>query len=362
MKKISLMAIAFATVLLSVTSCEEVNSDITNDVSIEDSRAPLSADLPSSKTASAKTLTGKLPTSIQELKDEGFSVSDGLASFIGNRLDVLLRAATLSVSDPDLLRRFGFFESEIEELIIINSQYNDLVTLFNIDANSFKTVPSTIAEARAAGIPISQSVAKLGNLQSLLSNPLTSNELSNADIGELRRLQKLFTEIKNAVPDANTTPEPEPTPVPEAPVVTPTPEPQPTPEPEPTPPTTAELTVAQQVLDLVNGERTQRGLNPLVLNNALNTAAFNHSKDMNDNNYFSHTGQDGSSFGQRVGRTNYTGFARAENIAGGQTTAQQVHNAWMNSTGHRDNILLPDVTDMGLGKSGTIWTQIFGRN
>jgi len=126
-------------------------------------------------------------------------------------------------------------------------------------------------------------------------------------------------------------------------------------------PSTEELTEAQKILALVNKERTQRGLNTIVLNKDLNSAAFNHSKDMNDNNFFDHKGSDNSDFSTRVRRTGYKGFARAENIASGYRTAQSVHNGWMNSDGHRGNILLPDVTEMGIGKSGTLWTQVFGR-
>lgn len=121
-----------------------------------------------------------------------------------------------------------------------------------------------------------------------------------------------------------------------------------------------ENTEAQKILELVNQERTSRGLKPVKLNTALNEAAFKHSKDMNDNNYFSHTGLNGSTFGQRANKANYTGFPRGENIANGYRNAQDVHNGWMQSSGHRQNILTPGVTEMGLGRSGNLWTQIFG--
>jgi len=128
-------------------------------------------------------------------------------------------------------------------------------------------------------------------------------------------------------------------------------------------PTASELADAQKVLELVNEERTSRGLKPLKLNDALNAAAFKHSKDMKDNiGDLDHTGSDESSFDQRIKREQYAGFARAENIALGQRTAQQVHNAWMSSPGHKGNILLADVTEMGLGRDGNYWTQVFGRN
>jgi len=128
-------------------------------------------------------------------------------------------------------------------------------------------------------------------------------------------------------------------------------------------PTASELADAQKVLELVNEERTSRGLKPVKLNDALSASAFNHSKDMKDNiGNLDHTGSDKSDFGDRAKRENYTGFARAENIALGQRTAQQVHTAWMSSAGHKGNILLADVTEMGLGRDGNYWTQVFGRN
>lgn len=125
-------------------------------------------------------------------------------------------------------------------------------------------------------------------------------------------------------------------------------------------PITKEASEAQKILRLVNQERTSRGLKPVKLNTALNEAAFKHSKDMNDNNYFSHTGLNGSTFGQRAKEASYAGFPRGENIANGYRNAQDVHNGWMQSSGHRQNILTPGVTEMGLGRSGNLWTQIFG--
>lgn len=120
------------------------------------------------------------------------------------------------------------------------------------------------------------------------------------------------------------------------------------------------LTEAQQVLALVNQERTNRGLNRLKLDNELNIAAFKHSQDMDKNNYFDHIGKDGSSFGERIRRTKYAGSPRGENIARGNNNAKAVHQGWMNSKGHKANILTPGITDMGIGRSGNLWTQVFG--
>lgn len=120
------------------------------------------------------------------------------------------------------------------------------------------------------------------------------------------------------------------------------------------------LTDAEGLLKLVNASRADEGLSSLTLNNALNTAAFDHSIDMETNDYFSHTGLDGSSFSERTKEAGYTGSPRGENIALGQKTIEAVHNSWMTSDGHRANILSESITEMGLGRTGNYWTQIFG--
>ena len=132
---------------------------------------------------------------------------------------------------------------------------------------------------------------------------------------------------------------------------------------EPTDPTidSSNLLDEEVVLALVNDSRIALGLQPLVLNDALNDAAYNHSADMLENDYFDHTGLDGSRFWDRAEAAGYQGQPRGENIASGQRSPEAVHDAWMNSDGHRANILTEDITEMGLGRAGNIWTQIFGR-
>ena len=104
------------------------------------------------------------------------------------------------------------------------------------------------------------------------------------------------------------------------------------------------------VVDLVNQERANVGLSPLTLNAALSTAALRHSQDMSTNNFFSHTGSDGSSFVERIVRAGYTNMVTGgENIAAGYVSPSAVVSAWMNSTGHRANILNPNYRDIGVG-------------
>ncbi|WP_250005873.1 CAP domain-containing protein [Actinoplanes sp. M2I2] len=122
-----------------------------------------------------------------------------------------------------------------------------------------------------------------------------------------------------------------------------------------------------EVVKLTNVERTARGCTALRIDSRLVTAARAHSTDMVKAGFFDHTGSDGSNFVTREVRAGYPKRdAAAENIAYGYKTPQQVVTAWMNSTGHRKNILNCASTAVGVGlayKSGTpYWTQNFGRN
>ncbi|MEG3439854.1 CAP domain-containing protein [Pannus brasiliensis CCIBt3594] len=127
-----------------------------------------------------------------------------------------------------------------------------------------------------------------------------------------------------------------------------------------------------RVLDLVNQQRQQRGLSRLTLSQELDTAADRYASDMANQDFFSHTGKDGSTMRSRVEKAGYTGWTTlGENIAAGQTTPEAVVNAWMNSSGHRANILNSKFTHMGLGyaylanDTGQVnykhyWVQDFG--
>ena len=122
-----------------------------------------------------------------------------------------------------------------------------------------------------------------------------------------------------------------------------------------------------EVLQLVNQERTTFGFQPLTLSEKLDTAADRHSQDMAANSYFDHTGRDGSSADQRIERAGYTNWNRwGENIAKGYRSPADVVRGWMNSPGHRANILKAGFTHMGLGYAVTAgvpgalyWTQVF---
>ena len=121
---------------------------------------------------------------------------------------------------------------------------------------------------------------------------------------------------------------------------------------------------ADQVLELVNQERAKQGLKALTLSDELTNVATIKAKDMRDKNYFDHTSPTyGSPFDMmRHFGINYS--SAGENIAAGQKTAQEVMNSWMNSSGHRANILNENYEQLGVGyiqggSYGTYWVQMF---
>ncbi|WP_308249747.1 CAP domain-containing protein [Sphaerisporangium fuscum] len=157
-----------------------------------------------------------------------------------------------------------------------------------------------------------------------------------------------------------------------SPTGTPTPSPSPTPtgsaSPTPTPtPTPGGVGSAEEneVLRLTNAERAKGGCQPLKHDPQLHQAALGHSTDMATQNYFSHTSKDGRSFMDRIRGAGFTGgSAWAENIAMGQTTPAAVMNSWMNSAGHKANIMNCKYTLIGVGaaknsKGQIYWTQDF---
>ncbi len=105
---------------------------------------------------------------------------------------------------------------------------------------------------------------------------------------------------------------------------------------------------------------------PLVLDPELNKAAQVHAKDMADNNFFSHTGSDGSNFSQRISRTAFSGQPVGENIAGGGSEPAGIVDRWIDSDGHCRNLMNPNATKLGVGYTvggqyGTLWVQVFAR-
>lgn len=115
----------------------------------------------------------------------------------------------------------------------------------------------------------------------------------------------------------------------------------------------------RRVFELTNQEREANGLSALTWNDDLANVARAHSKDMADNNFFDHTNLKGKSPFDRMKEYGIRYRAAAENIAYGYTTPESVVEAWMDSQGHRENILNPNLTELGVGVYGTYWTQNF---
>ena len=118
----------------------------------------------------------------------------------------------------------------------------------------------------------------------------------------------------------------------------------------------------QQVVNLVNQERAKAGLSPVTADTSIQAAAQVRAKEIEKS--FSHTRPDGSSFSTALTQQGVTYRGSGENIAWGQKTPEQVMNGWMNSEGHRANILNKNFTKIGVGyhqnASGTnYWTQLF---
>jgi uncharacterized protein YkwD len=114
-----------------------------------------------------------------------------------------------------------------------------------------------------------------------------------------------------------------------------------------------------QVVDLVNGARADAGCDPLHVDNRLVAAAQEHSEDMDARDYMAHESPEGEGPGDRARRHGYDSWG-AENVAKGQTSPEQVMDAWLNSPGHRANILNCGLVAIGVGESGNAWTQMFG--
>ncbi len=108
-------------------------------------------------------------------------------------------------------------------------------------------------------------------------------------------------------------------------------------------------TRAEQVVNLINQQRSSHGCQPLHLSPQISAAAQAHSQDMALNDFVGHTGSDGSSIGERLTRAGYGWRMAAENIAAGQPTPEAVVTSWMSSSAHRANILNCALHDIGVG-------------
>ncbi|MFI5743421.1 CAP domain-containing protein [Streptomyces anulatus] len=136
--------------------------------------------------------------------------------------------------------------------------------------------------------------------------------------------------------------------------------PPPSKKPSPSP---TDASARSEVLALVNQERAKVGCSPLSTSAPLTSLAQNFSEDMAARGFFDHTDPDGDTPWDRAAQAGVQGLG-AENIARGQADAQAVMEGWMNSEGHRANILNCDYKTIGIGvhegSGGPWWVQNFG--
>ncbi len=128
----------------------------------------------------------------------------------------------------------------------------------------------------------------------------------------------------------------------------------------------------QKILELVNNERAKEGLDPLSIDSQLDQAANFHNDEMVRADTMSHQLPGEANLGERVSATGYSWTRVAENVAAGYTTPEAVVEGWMNSPGHRENILNPEFIHIGIGYEyapdnnnalndyDVYWTQVFG--
>ncbi|MBD2042558.1 CAP domain-containing protein [Microcoleus sp. FACHB-672] len=128
-----------------------------------------------------------------------------------------------------------------------------------------------------------------------------------------------------------------------------------------------------RIVELTNLERSKAGLPALQLNSQLTSSAQGHSQEMALQDYFNHTGLDGSTASTRTKAAGYQGSYSAENIGAGYSTPEEAIQGWINSSGHAGNILNPNINEIGVGyyylpndtgstNGNYYWTQVFGKS
>ena len=129
------------------------------------------------------------------------------------------------------------------------------------------------------------------------------------------------------------------------------------------PPNVDEL--ATQIAAGLNQSRRANGEAPLLFNRKLGQAAMVHACDMLVNDFFDHRGSDGTNSQARVQNAGYNDCIVAENIAWGYPRSDQIVNGWLNSPGHRRNMLHPRIEDFGVGIAqgprGPCWVLVVGK-
>lgn len=220
---------------------------------------------------------------------------------------------------------------------------------------------AAVAGALVAGIatmlagPVSASSADRATLSIAVTDsrsPDARGDLERPAPGEQTDDPTSADPTTTTAPETSSEPEPPP-----APPQTTSEEPPPA-DPPPASPDTSQT---DQVVALANTFRQQEGCGPLSIDAALTSAAQKHASDMANRGYFSHNTPEGVTFDQRI-RNAGNSRPGAENIARGADNAKDVMRMWMDSPGHRANILNCDLSSIGVGldRDGFYWVQDFG--
>ncbi len=313
-----------------------------------------------------------------DLKEAGFSYSDAYEHFVniglrsglaaseyiesdyaGNTLDT---ARTVALDSGEITFRDSVGNSDIEDFYGLH--WNNPNTNLELVVNGLSG--DADVELLSSSGEIIARAANSGNI----SESLSISNLEN-DAYYIRVFQGVEPTNTNYNLSLSVTPiEAKPkvvvlsesTPVPSTPT-------SPIPQSASTSPITNPL--IDEVMRLTNSYRAQYGLQPLTLNIQLSNSAQTHSEDMAMSDFFSHTGSNGSKVGDRTSLAGYQSPYVGENIAAGYVTAEEVVRGWMNSPGHRENILNSSYREMGIGyhylandtgeiNYNTYWTQDFG--
>ena len=229
------------------------------------------------------------------------------------------RIVTITGNDREILLKIGMNEAKVNGKTVsfdtkaVITQSRTFVPLRFV-SEAMGLVVDWDAERRTAAIYTEDSAKAEAVIQSIQDNPV---EAESEDLSELYRESEVEDELNE---------------------------------------------VAREVVRLTNLERTIRGLDPLEIDVELMKAAESKSLDMQQNQNMSH---DSPKYGGLRGLLTYYAVdcqMAAENIARGHRTAEQVVEGWMNSPGHRDNILMDEVTAIGVGvvecETGPYWTQL----
>lgn len=115
----------------------------------------------------------------------------------------------------------------------------------------------------------------------------------------------------------------------------------------------------EEICKSVNTHRLSLGSPLITLDDSLSEIAQSHAGDMDKRNYFSHSSPEGETLSLRLEDRGIQFRMSGENIAYGQNSTESVMSIWMNSKNHRSNILSPSFKKMGVGRSGSIWVQVF---